>query len=313
MNIIGTRKIWFSFSALLIVASIVAMVVFGFKAGIDFAGGTLIEIEVGDITAELLPANVSLENYLESTYLETTGEETVAQSSGMATTLIDDAGEKVSGTRWLLKSKIITNDQKNAWVGTIGETLPKLSELRFETVSPMIGAEIVNKAIVAVVLAIIGILLYVAFSFRRVPRPTNSWQFSLAAIAALAHDAIILLGVYAVLGYFYGAEVDGMFIVAFLTLLGFSVHDTIVTFDRLRENLIKRGGSEFEKTVNDSVVETVTRSLNTSFTLILVLLAMVLLGGSTITFFTLALLIGVAIGTYSSIFVAAPLLLLGRK
>ena len=313
MNIIGRRKIWLTFSSILITASVVAMIIFGFRTGIDFAGGTLIEIEVGDIDAGLLPENVSLENYLESAYLETTGEETVAQPSGPATTLVDDAGKRVSGTRWIFKSKIITNDQKNAWIETISETLPKLSELRFEIVSPAIGAEVVNKAIFAVALAVIAILLYVAFSFRRVPRPTSSWRFSLAAIAALAHDVIILLGAYAVMGYFFGAEVDGMFIVALLTLLGFSVHDTIVTFDRLRENLIKRGGSEFEKTVNDSVVETVTRSLNTSVTLIFVLLAMVLMGGSTITFFTLALLVGVAIGTYSSIFVAAPLLLLGRK
>lgn len=314
MNIIGKRKIWLGFSAVLVVASIVAMIAFGFKTGVDFAGGTLIEIEVGDVGADVLPEGVSLESYLELTYAETTNEETVAQSSGVATTLInDETGDAINGGRWLFKSKTITNDLKNEWLVHVRETIPNISELRYETVSPTIGAEVVNKAIMAVIFAIIAILLYVAWSFRRVPRPTNSWQFSLAAIAALGHDVVILLGAYSVLGYLYGAEVDGMFIVALLTLLGFSVHDTIVTFDRLRENLIKRGGSEFEKTVNDSVVETVTRSINTSVTLIFVLLAMVLMGGSTITFFVLALLIGVIIGTYSSIFVAAPLLLLGKK
>lgn len=299
MNILKWRKIWFGFSGILVVASIVAMFVFGFRTGIDFAGGTLLEIETGEINTEALPENTSLDTFITTTYKEITSEDTAAQVSGE--------------NRFLLKSQTITNEQKNVWFERVAEVMPNLSELRFETVSPTIGDEVKNKAIIAVVLAIVMILLYVAFSFRRVPRPTSSWQFGMAAIAALAHDVIILLGVYAVMGRFLGAEVDSMFIVALLTLLGFSVHDTIVTFDRLRENLIKKGGSEFVATVNTSVVETITRSINTSFTLIVVLLAMVLMGGTTITFFVIALLIGVIIGTYSSIFVAAPLLLLGRK
>ena len=184
-----------------------------------------------------------------------------------------------------------------------------MTELRFESVSPTIGAEVVRKAAVAVILAVLAILLYLAYAFRRVPRPTSSWQFGMAAIAALAHDVTILLGAYAVLGHFLGAEADSMFITALLTLLGFSVHDTIVTFDRLRENLLRRGGADFERKMNDSIIETVTRSINTSFTVALVLGAMVLMGGGSIFFFTLALLIGIVVGTYSSIFVASPLLL----
>lgn len=301
MNILKYRKIWFSFSSLLLVASIVAMITLGFRTGIDFVGGTLLEIEIDTTTEVTLPDNLSLTGYLESTYLDVTGEETAVQASGE--------------NRFLLKSKTITNENKISWLNKVEEMWPSVIELRFDSVSPTIGREVVNKAIVALVLAVIAILLYVAYSFRKVPRPTSSWQFGLAAILALAHDMVILLGAYAVLSHFWGAEVDSMFVVALLTLLGFSVHDTIVTFDRLRENLIRKGGTEFEKTMNNSVVETITRSINTSFTLVLVLLAMALMGGTTIFFFVLALLIGVIVGTYSSIFVASPLLLLwqGKK
>jgi preprotein translocase subunit SecF len=300
MNILKTRKIWFGFSALLVVASIVAMSVFGFRIGIDFAGGTLLEIRTNEINQEALPVNTTVDAFIVSTYKEATGQDTTAQRSG------EDG-------RFLLRSKAITNEQKNDWLELVSATLPNLEELQFESISPTIGAEVVRKAVLAVILAVIAILLYVAYSFRRVPRPTSSWQFGSAAIVALVHDVIILLGAYAILSRFWGAEVDGMFIVALLTLLGFSVHDTIVTFDRLRENLIRRGGANLEQTINNSVVETITRSINTSFTLILVLLAMVLMGGSSITFFTLALLIGVVMGTYSSIFIAAPLLLMWHQ
>lgn len=299
MNILRWRYVWFGFSGALIVASILAMIFFGFRSGIDFVGGTQLEIDTGAVNTAALPAGMSVDAYITSTYKEVTGQDTAAQKSGE--------------NRFLLKSQAINNDQKNAWTAKVAEVFPNLNELRFETVSPTIGGEVVHKAIIAVILAVIMILLYVAFSFRRVPRPTNSWQFGLAAIIALAHDVTIMLGAYAVMGRFFGAEVDSMFIVALLTLLGFSVHDTIVTFDRLRENLIKKGGTEFEKTINSSVVETITRSINTSFTLVIVLFAMVLMGGTTITFFVLALLVGVIVGTYSSIFVAAPLLLLRRR
>lgn len=299
MNILKWRKIWFGFSGILLVASIVSMIVFGFKTGVDFAGGTLLEVEFDASQTVTLPDNMTAVDYLESTYRTATGEETAVQASGE--------------NRFLLKSKSISNEAKSTWLKEIQTVWSDAIELRFESVSPTIGREVVNKAIFAVVLAAIMILFYLAYSFRRVPRPTSSWQFGAAAIIALVHDILILLGAYSLLSYFYGAEVDSMFVVALLTLLGFSVHDTIVTFDRLRENLIRKGGLEFERTMNNSVVETITRSINTSFTLVLVLLALALMGGHTIFFFTLALLIGVVVGTYSSIFVAAPLLLLWHK
>lgn len=300
MHIIRATKIWLGISGVLVLAALVCIFTFRYHLGIDFAGGTALEISTGTSDTYTLPEGESLNQYLISTYKDATGQTAVAQNAG-------------SSERWILRSQSITNEQKNSWLEKAKTAVPNLTELQFTSVSPTIGAEVVRKAILAVILAVLAILLYLAYTFRRVPKPSNSWRFGVTAIAALAHDTIILLGVYAVLSRYFGAEIDGMFITALLTLLGFSVHDTIVTFDRLRENLIKRGGNNFEQTVNDSIVESITRSINTSFTLMLVLAAMTLMGGRTTFFFTLSLLIGIIVGTYSSIFVASPLLLMWQK
>lgn len=300
MNIIRATKIWLGISGVLVIAALICIFTFRYHLGIDFAGGTALEVETGASESYKLPEGTALNQYLTTTFKESTEQEAIAQSAG-------------SEERWILRSQSITNEQKNAWLEKAKVGLPNLTELQFTSVSPTIGAEVVRKAILAIILAILAILLYLAYTFRRVPRPSNSWRFGVTAIAALAHDTIILLGVYAVLSHYFGAEIDGMFVTALLTLLGFSVHDTIVTFDRLRENLIKRGANNFEQTVNDSIVESMTRSINTSFTLMLVLAAMTLMGGRTTFFFTLSLLIGVLVGTYSSIFVASPLLLMWQN
>jgi preprotein translocase subunit SecF len=301
MNIVKATRVWLGISSVLVVASLVVIFTFRYNLGIDFAGGTALEVQTGAVSTYQLPANTGINQYLTTTYKESTGQEAIAQSAG-------------SEERFILRSKSITNDQKNTWLTKAKMGIPTLTELQFTSVSPTVGADVVRKAILAVIVAMLAILLYLAYAFRKVPKPTNSWRFGVTAVAALlAHDVIILLGVYSLLGHFFGAELDGMFITALLTLLGFSVHDTIVTFDRLRENLIRKGASNFEQTVNDSIVETITRSINTTFTLVLVLLAMTLMGGRTTFFFTLSLLIGVILGTYSSIFVASPLLLLWQK
>ncbi|MEZ4210342.1 MAG: protein translocase subunit SecF [Patescibacteria group bacterium] len=292
MNIVKYRAWWLGFSGLLVVASLAAIFTYGYRLGIDFAGGTNLEVQLREINTEAL--ETGLEEYLVTTYKDVTGFDTAAQSTG------ED--------RYLLKSQVIDNDTKNNWITTISANMA-VDELRFETVSPVIGGEAVRKTILAVLLAIIVILLYLAYSFRKVPKPASAWRFGVATIIALTHDVIILMGTYAILGQFFGAEVDAMFMTAMLTLLGFSVHDTIVTFDRLRENLIRQGGDNFATKVNNSIIETITRSINTSFTVVLVLLAMVLMGGGSIFFFTLSLLIGIIIGTYSSIFVASMVLL----
>lgn len=301
MNIVRATKVWLGISSILVLASLVVIFTFRYHLGIDFAGGTALEISTGPASTYQLPAGTNVNQYLLTTYKEVTGQEAIAQSAGTA-------------ERWILRSKSITNDQKNAWLIKAKTNLPNLAEMQFTSVSPTVGADVVRKAILAVIVAMIAILIYLAYAFRKVPKPTNSWRFGATAVAALlAHDVIILLGVYSLFSHFFGAEIDSMFITALLTLLGFSVHDTIVTYDRLRENLIRHGANNFEQTVNDSIVETITRSINTTFTLVLVLLAMTLMGERTTFFFTLSLLIGVILGTYSSIFVASPLLLMWQK
>lgn len=295
MNILGTRKIWFSLSAIIIIIGIIAISLFGFKTGIDFAGGTILEIQVTESQNPVADNKLAIINsYKESVEL-------------------DVAVQTIEENRYMIRSEQLSNEQKNQILAHLRGSFASVEELRFESVDPTISYDIMRKAILAIILAVLAILFYVAYSFRKVPKPLNSWQFSIAAIIALIHDMVILLGVYAILGQYFGAEVDGLFITALLTLLGFSVHDTIVTFDRIRENLRRRAGEDIDVIINDSVVETVVRSIATSFTLLLVLMAMFFFGGNTLRFFTLALMVGVLIGTYSSIFIAAPVLLWGRS
>ncbi len=295
MNILGTRKIWFSLSVIMVIIGIVAISVFGFKTGIDFAGGTILEIKVTNSET----ANTDDKAFIIDGYKELVN--------------LDVAVQVVEEDRYMIRSKQLSNDQKNQLLAHLREGFASVEELRFESVDPTISYDIVRKAILAVILAVLAILFYVAYTFRKVPKPLSSWRFSIAAIVALIHGVIILLGIYAIVSKYFGAEVDGLFITALLTLLGFSVHDTIVTFDRIRENLRKRSGENMNIIINDSVVETIVRSVNTSFTLLLVLVAMFFFGGATLKFFTLALIIGVLVGTYSSIFIAAPVLLWGRS
>ena len=295
MNILKFRKIWFGISLVAVVIGILAISFYGYKTGIDFAGGTILEIQVGD-----------------KKEVDLTDQQIIAQGYKEIIDL-DVSAQIVSENRYFIRSSQISNEDKNNILAYLGEHFGSIEELRFESVDPTIGSDVVRKAIIAIILAVLGILLYVAYSFRRMPKPLSSWKFSAAAILALIHDMIILLGLYAIVGKFFGAEVDGLFIAALLTLLGFSIHDTIVTFDRVRENLRRRAGEDLEVVINDSVVETIIRSINTSFTLLLILVAMFFFGGATLKFFTLALIIGVVIGTYSSIFIAAPMLLWGKK
>lgn len=295
MNILGTRKIWFGLSIIIIIIGIIAISLFGFKTGIDFAGGTILEIQVTESQNPVADNKLAiLDSYKESVEL-------------------DVAVQTIAENRYMVRSEQLSNEQKNQILAHLRENFASVEELRFESVDPTISYDIVRKAILAIILAVLAILFYVAYSFRKIPKPLSSWRFSTAAIIALIHDMIILLGIYAIVGQYFGAEVDGLFITALLTLLGFSVHDTIVTFDRIRENLRRRAGEDIDIIINDSVVETIVRSVATSFTLLLVLMAMFFFGGNTLRFFTLALVVGVLVGTYSSIFIAAPVLLWGRS
>jgi preprotein translocase subunit SecF len=191
--------------------------------------------------------------------------------------------------------------------------LGNFKEENFATIGPTIGSETTRNALLGILVASILIVLYISWSFREVPKPASSWRFGICAVIALLHDALVLLGIFSLLGHFFNVEVDSLFVTAVLTVIGFSVHDTIVVFDRIRENLKKQGAVDFPAVVNSSILQTMTRSLNTSLTVILVLFALLLFGGESTRWFIAALLIGIISGTYSSIFNAAPLLVLWQE
>ncbi|HNT29881.1 MAG TPA: protein translocase subunit SecF, partial [bacterium] len=201
-----------------------------------------------------------------------------------------------------------TSDEKRVIIERLSEKFGAAQEVSFQSVGPTIGKELTRKAIYSVIIASAAIILYIAWAFRHVPAPASSYRFGVCAIIALLHDVFFLLGMFAILGHFFDVEINGMFVVAVLTVMGFSVHDSIVVFDRIREMLQKEIGQPFEKIVNDSILETLGRSINTTLTVILTLLALFLFGGDSIRAFSFALLINVLSGSYSSIFNASPLL-----
>lgn len=213
----------------------------------------------------------------------------------------------------VIRTKQINERQNTILINEIKKDLPDIKQESFETIGPAVGGETTQNALKALGLASLLIVLYIAWSFRSVPRPTSSWKFGICAIITLLHDVLVLVGIFSLLGHFYGVEIDSLFITALLTVIGFSVHDTIVVFDRIRENLRRSVGLPFEQIVNDSILQTIVRSLNTSFTTMLVLFTMLIFGGDTLRWFIAALLIGIGVGTYSSIFNAAPLLVLWHQ
>ncbi|MBI2483586.1 protein translocase subunit SecF [Candidatus Uhrbacteria bacterium] len=283
--IVQNRRIWLTCSGILVAASIVALGLWQLRLGIDFTGGSLLEIVY---TAERPPM-----------------EEVRARlgDAGIAEADIKPVGDREANIR--------LGDVSQGMYAKIIEELrkddPELVQKSFQSIGPVIGQELKKKSLLALAVALAMILLYITYVFRKVSYPVESWKYGIAAIVALFHDAVIVLGVFAALGYFFSIEITSSFIPAFLTVLGFSVHDTIVIFDRIRENLQKTRG-EFALTVNQALNQTLVRSINTSMTVLLVLFALYFFGGDTLKTFSLALIIGVAIGTYSSIFVAAPFL-----
>lgn len=257
----------------------------GLKLGIDFTGGALLEYKI--------EKEVKVEDLKK-----------VVEEKGVGIGQITSAGKNI----YIVRTKPLEQDQLDAIKTSLAKNYGEIEERRVENVGPVIGSELRQKAIYALILTSIAIVLYISFSFRKVPKPTSSLRFGIAAIAALLHDVLIVVGAFAILGKFLGVEVDTLFVTALLTIIGFSVHDTIVVFDRIRENLIKNIGKKFIDVVNISVVQTLGRSLNTSLTVVFVLVALLLFGGETIRWFVVALLIGIISGTYSSIFNATALL-----
>ena len=331
-DIIGRSKVWFVLSSILILISLGSLAIRGLNPGIDFRGGTLMEIQFGQEQTvsklDLETALTKLATEIDSTKAETTtstnaataGAETnepqlVAAASTEPVEIgkpsvvesVNEAGEKSFIIRLGFIDTVVHDQINTAITAQFGE----YKETRFTTIGPLISTSLKQKAIVALLFALIMIVLYIAFAFRNVPKSIGPWKFGASAIFALIHDVILVLGFFSL----FQIEVDSLFITALLTIIGFSVHDTIVVFDRLRENLKEFKASEqtFDDVANIALNQTMARSLNTSISTLFTLVALVVLGAQSIFFFSLALTLGIIFGTYSSVFVASPILVFWKK
>jgi preprotein translocase subunit SecF len=257
----------------------------GLNPGIDFEGGSILEVEYSDtrpeqakLISEIAPLNL-------------------------------DASVRSTGDRgYIIRMRDITVEEKTSLSKVIG-TFGTSTEKRFDSVGPLLGIEALRKSFASVILVIIAIVLFIAFAFRHVSEPISSWKYGIIAVIALIHDVIVPIGAFSILGHYKGYEVDTLFVTALLVVLGFSVHDTIVVFDRVRENLKNSSSKKsFSDIVGESISQTLTRSINTSLTTLLALIVLYFVGGESTQHFSLALIIGIVAGTYSSIFLGSPLL-----
>ncbi len=293
LNIIQNRNKFFIISGVLVILSILSLSIWGLNLGIDFTGGSLLEVQVSSKT-------------------DLSGQDV----SNLISEKMPDIGEvraQPTDDGFLIRMKDLSESEHQQILSVLSEN-NKIIEKRFESIGPVIGQELKTKALWAVLFALIVIIAFIAYTFRKVSKPVASWKYGIGAIIALAHDVLIVTGIFSALGYFFlGFEADILFITALLTILGYSVNDTIVVYDRTRENLIYNPQTTFEDTVNKSVNDTIRRSINTSITTLLVLLALYFLGGATISNFVLALILGTLVGAYSSIFIASPLLVVWHK
>ena len=298
MNVIKHKWFFLGFSAILMAASIFGYFAYGLKPGIDFTGGTLWQIKfdaqqsASSTISAVLPTREAIDSFLSE---QGVSDAIVTQQDGESA--------------FIIKTKEMDEPKHQQYAGAMRTKFGAFTELSFESIGASIGAELTRKALWAFVINLLAISLYVAYAFRKVSHPVSSWKYALITLATLFHDGLIPVGLFAFLGYFMGIEVDTNFIVAILVVIGFSVHDTIVVFDRIRENLrIGKASEDFGALVNRSINETIARSINTSLTLVIVLAVLYILGAASLKFFVLAMLVGTIAGTYSSIFVASPLL-----
>lgn len=289
-NFIKYSLVYYIISGALVIATIISLFVFGLKFGIEFAGGSTMEVQFEDPR----PSNQGIQDVLNSFDL---GQVTI-QPTGTDSAILEFKGVDETTHQQIL--------------GALNDLSP-VQEKSFQYIGPSVGQELRNKTEIAIALALLAITIYIAFAFRKVSRPVASWKYGIASLIALFHDILIPIGVFSILGHFYNIEITIPIIAALLTVLGFSVHDTIVIFDRLRENIIKQGVGEFEDTVNWSLNQTLGRSLSTVFSTLIVLFAIYFFGGQTLKYFSLALIIGITSGAYSSIFIASPLVVTWYK
>ena len=288
MFIINHRKIFYFVAVLLVLASIVSLAVWGLKPGIDFAGGSFLKLSYNG----------------EAPQVEQIRDEISKVGFGEASVRTG------ANSEYSIRLRELRPEEKDALMSALsfqGKYSPV--EKEFSSVGPVLGKETLRKSYFAILSVIIGIVLFITFAFRKVSRPVSSWVYGLIAIIALAHDVIVPVGLFSFLGHFYGIEVDALFVTALLVILGFSVHDTIVVFDRVRENLHHANDKErFDYIVGQSISETFVRSINTSLTTLLAIVALYIWGPETTRHFSLVLLVGIVAGTYSSIFIGSPLL-----
>jgi len=292
------KWLYFLLSTLVLIPGVFSLVKWGLKPSIDFTGGTLIEIESENWTRSKTATpqgGIKDKNDIEKI-------KNIAEQNGFILTSIQPSGEK----SFLLRMKPITQEQNENFKKALEKEFGKAQESRFETVGPVLGRELLQKTFLAAILAIFGILAYVAYAFKNL-------KYGASAVLALLHDLLVVLGIFSLLGHFRQVEIDTLFVTAVLTTMSFSVHDTIVVFDRIRETLKRNPGVNFEGIANQAVTETMARSLNNSLTIVFMLLALLLLGGETIKWFIFALLVGTISGTYSSPFVATPILVIWNQ
>lgn len=283
-DIVGKRYYWFLLSLLVIVPGVFSLATHGLKLSIDFTGGTIWELQM-------------------SKPVPTDGVRTILADNGYGDSLIQTS----SNNTLIIRMKELNEGSavKTKIMNQLEKQYGSVKELELQSIGPSLGTQIANRALLAILLASIGILIYIAYAFRNTQNP---FLYGIAALIAMVHDVLVVVGIFSILGWVRGTEVDSLFVTAVLTVIGFSVHDTIVVFDRIRENLNRPGGRDYEETVNYSVLQTLVRSLNTSLTVIFTLAALYLFGGDSTKDFVLALLIGIASGTYSSIFNASQVL-----
>lgn len=284
-DIVGKRYWFFLLSTVIVVPGLIALLLWGLNLSIDFTGGALLELQFQNPTEALQPAQITSQ----------------LTELGYPGSLVQSSSDNVV----FIRTKELSQDEKNAIESGLEARYGPFVENRFESVGPSVGEEVTQRAVYAVAMAAVGILLYLAFAFRHVPNP---FRYGTAAIIAVLHDVLIVLGLASLAGHFLHWEVDALFLTALLTVIGFSVHDTIVVFDRIRENMRRHRGEAFADVVNHSIIQTLDRSINTQLTALFTLVALYLFGGVTIKQFMLWLIIGVISGTYSSIFNAAQIL-----
>lgn len=291
MKIIKYRKIFYTLSIILLCVSIFSLTKFGLKLGVDFKGGTLIEA----VWQGELPDGDSVNQ--------------IFSNLGIDNSTVRQTGEN----GYIIRTRELKEPERVAVLGALQGVEIK----RLDTVGPILGAELRKKAVYSIIFVLIAIILFITFAFRHVSKPVSSWKYGVVAIIALLHDVVIPTGVFSILGQFKGVEVDSLFVTALLVVLGFSIHDTIVVFDRTRENLRvnqeKRENKAFDVVVGESINQTFTRSINTSLTTLLSLTVLYFVGPVATQNFVLALLIGIVAGTYSSIFIGSPLLVTVEK